>query len=330
MGELLEPFAELHQGGRLARDLGGDFRPWKIDGNAVPADRTALLGALPDHLEGSVPLGVYPIAERAEHLGKPMVHWGAVDWDVGDEESLIHAINTTMVLAELDITAWIELSRSKGCHLWLYSTHWIPAATMRTALLAACQLVDAPVTEVYPKQPTTGGGWGNGLRLPYPGSRPMGRQCVIDDRMGEYPLDEWVRTAYAERAEPDQIYFLAERYVQPQSERPASAPLEARRSHHEGELKGLANHIWKNGPRIGPKGGYDRSSMLHTFACELFRQGYMSSSVEILVAHLDRRWGQKYVGRKDGAQRIKELVSRAQVIHNQPSFKWEGESEPTI
>jgi len=336
MGERVEDtireFAELHQGGRLAQDIDGEFRPWKVDGEPVPATEAVLRDAALGHIDGHTPLGVYPIADPAA-AGDSLVRWGAVDWDVGDEDSFIHAVNTHCVLSELDIAAWIELSRSKGCHLWVYANEWVSARVMREAMLAACQIVDAPVTEIYPKQPTTNGGWGNGLRLPYPAIRPMGRQCVVRNDAGRYgipvmdayPLGEWTGLAHANRTDAEPIEALAHRYVRPEPVRAPSAPVRALRSHHEGDLKGLANHIWNNGPRRGPKGNYDRSAMMHTFACELFRQGYLVSSIEILVAHLDRRWGKKYSGREDGAQRIKELVSRAQSIYNQPSLL-EGES----
>lgn len=316
-------FAELHQGGRLARDIDGDFRPWKLGGQPVAAhgDYYEIISG---HLAGDCPIGVYPLLDDT-------VHWGAIDWDLGDEESLIHAVNVHAVLEAIGIATWVELSRSKGCHLWLYCAEWMPARTMRLALIAACGLVDAPITEVYPKQETADGGWGNGLRLPYPKVRPMGRQCVVTPQLTEWSFYDFVETAFETRATAESIVSLAKRAARPTPPPPPTFsqpdPSRPRRSRHDGGLTGLAQHIWDNGPRMADNGTtYDRSRMLHTFACELFRQDYDTGSIEMLVARLDQRWGQKFVARRDGAQRIKDLVGKARGVYMQPKLGT-GESE---
>jgi|TARA_R110000765_G_scaffold14152_3_gene41685 hypothetical protein len=336
MGQLVEgtltKFASLHEGGRLALDADGAFRPWKIDGEPVPAMGEPLDIGVEGHLNGGSPLGVYPLVLRPD--GSFVVRWGAVDWDIGDTDSFIHALNVSQVLKQLGAVSWIELSRSKGCHLWLYTDEWVPAGTMRAALINACDLASAPTTEVYPKQDhldVSTGGWGNGLRLPYPLTRPFGRQVMIGPNMTALEVSSWVYDAYEFRTPAETIESIAVTWKKDTQPPPPIAPIATRptqrRSHHEGDLKGLAKHIWSNGPRMGPKGNYDRSTMLHTFACELFRQGYLGSSVEMLVARLDQRWGQKFVGRADGARRIKDLVAKAHGVYTQPKL---GEGERTV
>lgn len=313
-------FAELFAGGRLARDLDGEFRPWKIDDQPVEATGPALEAAVERHLDGAVPIGVYPI--RPTDTGD-MVHWGAVDWDIGDHDSLVHACNVRAVLNELMVPSWVELSRSKGVHLWVFIEGWMPAKQMRTALMAACQLVDAPITEVYPKQATTDGGWGNGLRLPYPRVRPAGRQVMLTATMGEYPLDEFVNNALNDPASPESLRETAAHWLPPKPDPPKPTRRRLRKSRHNSELTGLAAHIWNQGPRAvnrGEKVVYDRSQMMHTFACELFRQEYDTNSVEILVAELDQRHGGKFTNRSDGARRIRDLVSHARAVYSQPQL----------
>jgi len=314
-------FAQLFAGGRLARDLDGVFRPWKIDDQPVDATGSSLEAAVERHLDGAVPIGVYPI--RPTDTGD-MVHWGAIDWDIGDHDSMIHALNVSAVLHELEIPSWIELSRSKGVHLWVFIEDWMPAEQMRTAMLAACQIVDAPTTEVYPKQTTTAGGWGNGLRLPYPRVRPAGRQVMVTPTMGEYPLDEFVNTALENLGSAEALRETARHWVPPkppEPQRPTRQRLQ--KSRHDSELTGLAAHIWDHGPKAVQRGDkivYDRSQMLHAFACELFRQEYDNNSIEILVAELDNRHGGKFTHRADGARRIRDLVSHARAVYSQPQL----------
>jgi hypothetical protein len=205
---------------------------------------------------------------------------------------------------------------------------WMPAGIVRTAMMAACQLVEAPVTEVYPKQISAEEGWGNGLRLPYARVRPEGRQVIVTaGQHGELvpvPLEGFVYAAIQSRASTAQINELASRYVKP---KPVEPSRESRmvRPHHSQDLKGLAAHIMANGPRSTHRDGKviaDRSSMLFTFACELFRQGYDDHSVEMWVAKCDQQWGGKFAGRKDGAQRIRELVGKARHNFQQPSLSF--------
>lgn len=113
-----------------------------------------------EHLTGTGSVGVYPIVDD-------MVHWGAVDIDLGDD-LIVLAENLKKVLAAFNITAWIERSKGKGYHVFVFAQDWIPAATMRRALLVACDVAGVPPKEINPKQETLKDGeWGNYLNIPY-------------------------------------------------------------------------------------------------------------------------------------------------------------------
>lgn len=160
------------------------------------------------HINGKAMIGIYPMVydPHKENHGpagfvtdsnnrpvypnmKPSLwkcKWGAIDIDEGDD-SRIYAENVVTVLQALDIVGWIEMSRSKGCHVWVFAQDWIEAPTMRRALLAALQLSEAEYDAVYPKQDQLEGPPGNYMRVPYGGKRPEGRQEVLDPN--GYPME---------------------------------------------------------------------------------------------------------------------------------------------
>lgn len=294
-------FAKLWSGGRLADDGPDGFRPAKhADGTARLAQGPRFTSTCRTHLYGDHLIGVYPLTSD------DTVGWCGVDLDEGDHESLIHAANLATVAATFNIKAWTELSRSKGCHTLIFLTEQTPAALARQAMKAACQIVDAPSREVYPKQVTADGGWGNGLRLPYGKLRPLGRQTVIDTDLGEHPVDAWVQEATAKRTTPTQLEALAAVYQAPQpTTMPRRQPTKTR---ERNDLIGVAGDIWQSGPRDHD----DRSKALFAFAVSALRQGFGTADVEIMVAECDWKWCGKFTPRPDGQQRIRELVEHAE------------------
>ena len=114
--ELVKRFAELHQGGAIADLYGGGVRPRK-DAAGAPTGHNGASWYInvEAHLFGEEPLAVYPILRDANELW-----FGAIDWDIGDNDSLVHAYNVEQALAYLDINSFVEMSRSKGVHLWIY------------------------------------------------------------------------------------------------------------------------------------------------------------------------------------------------------------------
>ena len=163
-----------------------------------------------NHLSGSEMIGIYPmvydphkqeggpagfIQSSSDLKARPiypdmkrelwMCTWGAIDIDEGDVDSEIIAKNAVTLFSALGITAWLERSRSKGYHVWIFAEEWIPVALMRKALQAVMQLAGGDYDAVYPKSDSLDGPPGNYIRLPYGGERPYGRQVMVNPETGE-------------------------------------------------------------------------------------------------------------------------------------------------
>ena len=306
---LVDKFCRLFRGNALAKETAdGDFRPWRgDDGTPVPASGIVFSEAAHDHLGGSYRLGVYPLMEVA---GSPKcnVGWLAVDWDEGDV-SFVHAVNVRELLAEIGIVSWVELSRSKGYHLWVFLDEDIPAQMGRNAMFAACQIVGSPTKEVYPKQVTMPAkGFGNGIRLPYALSRPKGRQEAVRGAEGNLCLEAFIDEAFDSMASREQIVKLAALYQPPPSNKPLPSP-KFSHTRIDANFKFVARDIWDAGPSHG-----DRSLALFSFACSLFRQLYSPDAVLEWTRQCDLKWGQKFATRgASGEQQLRKLVDDAGV-----------------
>ena len=316
---VIQQFAELHRGGRLALSSpdSGEFRPAKtVDGDPLDAFGEHYRRAVAVHLHGDQPIGVYPLTTS------DTVFWCGADFDVGDHDSLIHAANMATVLRRFNITAWTELSRSKGAHTLVYLDSEMPAAVARTAMLAAAQIVDADNREIYPKQVSARGGYGNGLRLSYPKRGPYGRQVMVDSELQHIVLRDFCQQAMDTRATLADMTELADKHVPLTRVTPLPPPVRVTKSRLMDGYGGRAKEIWDGGPRHDQ----DRSSMLVAFAGSLLRQQFSATDVEMMVAQCDQRWGGKYTNRHDGAQRIRELVASTAASSAQRSLL--GDQEP--
>jgi hypothetical protein len=245
-----------------------------------------LLEAGPEHA-----IGVYPMLPTHDHRDPDtnwLVKWGCVDFDEGEDESLIHARNLNRLLAKFGIMGWIERSRSKGYHVWVFASDWVDAEYMRQALLAACQLVHAPTKEINPKQTTLawdegcqpgcdakhqhyGAGWqlGNYVRLPYPGGYEHHRCVYRYDENGmahRLTAERFATEALATRTPPDALHALRHRYTPPPPLTTNTRPVDAHRP-AENRLSGLAYKKWREGPIGGAVD--DRSAWLWGAAREL-------------------------------------------------------------
>lgn len=113
-----------------------------VEGGCIKKHLTTDIWVAHLYYTGSV--GVYPMVDNK-------VHWGCVDIDLG-EEMLAMAQNLQTVLAFYKLTSWIEKSKGKGFHIFVFANDWVPAKTMRRALIVACEIAGVPPTEVNPKQ----------------------------------------------------------------------------------------------------------------------------------------------------------------------------------
>lgn len=125
-----------------------------------PEDRAPLTDSVwMQHIDGSHPIGVYPIVNDR-------TIWSCVDVDF-DDWDLAFEIQTK--LAQVGIRGWIESSRSKGWHVWIFWDKWVECKYTRSLLLWLVDDLGHPKMEVNPKAfhlaPET---LGNYVRLPYP------------------------------------------------------------------------------------------------------------------------------------------------------------------
>lgn len=277
------------------------------------------------HLNGDYPMGVYPIVTRRvvqlgvrpgnvtlppEEHDQWYVKWGCSDIDVDDEPL---AWNLRAVLDALGITAWVERSRSKGFHVWVFADGWVPAATMRRALLAVHQIADIPAKEVNPKQEQLADGQlGNYVRLPYPGWLTVGdtmRQVILGALTHEtIPLDIFVEMAMERRASLKVLERSAELYVPP-------APKQTVNWNAVGfsdvddilpRLSGLAYTIWRD----GPLDGRDRSGTLVKLAHKCADSGITAYEALRILTDADMRWG-KFSERADCEAQLMRMVEQA-------------------
>ena len=257
------------------------------------------------HLMGE-PCGVYPV-----WAGK--VRWGCVDWDTGPGD-WTYARNTQKVIHTLmGLNTWIEASRSKGFHLWWFVDEWVDMGIMRQALLAACQIAGAPVREVNPKQMSLDEDQlGNYVRLPYPGmlagQMRDGFHARTMYRPDQTPIlfRQFVESAWTERSTAAEVVKVASYYKEPIKVVPKYSPMTGDVYQR---LRGLAGVMW----RLGPLDFDDRSSKLYRFARLVVEGGHHTpDEVGSLIGEFDIKWFDppKYAGRRDGDQRIAEMVER--------------------
>jgi hypothetical protein len=134
-----------------------------VHGESIQRELTD--GDWTDHLHGVGSIGIYPLVKAPGGL---RVAWGCTDIDDGYEQSLPLAKNMHQALRLLGLTSWVEVTKSKGFHVWVFVNGWALAEHMRNALLLAHQIAGVTPTEVNPKQTVAkGAGLGNYVNLCY-------------------------------------------------------------------------------------------------------------------------------------------------------------------
>lgn len=256
------------------------------------------------HLMDGPYIGVYPAAPR--HNLDSICVWGCSDIDV---ESLETARLLQRTLNMAGAPAWVERSRSKGYHVWVFASEAVSAEDMRRMLLVAHQVADIPPREVNPKQSKVSvTKVGNYVRLPYPSAfRALPeRRVVLDEWDKPMPLDVFLGDAMDLRVSPDKISQLASLYVEPKrhttvidygvpssvSEALLFAPTMVRRLHER-----------------GPFPGHDRSRTLVFMAYACQESGMTPSMCHAIVADADKRWG-KYTEKGQYGE-IEKIIERA-------------------
>lgn len=257
------------------------------------------------HLDGTTPIGVYPMVPIK---GDWYTVWGCTDIDTGDLQA---AKDLRDAFAVAGVHAFIEKSRSKGYHVWVFAAEPVLARDMRRMFLACHQVVDYPAREVNPKQETLASTkqYGNYVRLPYPNCSDLSipNRRVITDTEEPYSFNEFLNMAEQSLVSPDTIKRLASFYKEP----PKSTLINTDHTQCESlpdamrKLSPLGKVIWRDGPLEGG----DRSRALAKLAHECVRAGLNPSETKVVLVDADLRWG-KYHNRTNGELEIDKLVAR--------------------
>lgn len=282
-----------------------------------------------DHLRGIDPIGVYPMVPRAAlAMGDDWSHWyvrwGCVDFDIrsgkkpsGDylTEHGCHAAAVALVVAlqHVSVTGWIEVTRTRGRHVWVFADSWVPAATMRRALLVACGVAGVPTREVNPKQEKLDvDSLGNYVRLPYPGA--LARE-PIDNRWiygaaGDgcdlvLKLARFLDLAETSLTHLSTLTQLANLYAPP--EKKVYSPPRRPWTEYTGDLNGLGKKMVQEGPLPD----MDRSGYLYKLACVCRDSGLTEGEAVAVVRTADEVHTRKFSERRDSDKRYDDLTRSA-------------------
>ena len=173
-------------------------RTWQVKGPVTDA-------VLTDHLEGRQHVGVFLLIEdRTRAL--------VVDFDTQD----LWPVREFMDLArQYDLPAYVERSKSKGHHVWMFFPEsGVPASKARAVVLHMLAETGQPHTEVFPKQNRLDDRtpYGAFIFLPLFGVLvPRGRSVFVgpEDLTKPYP-DQWALLQSVERIEEAHLDALIE------------------------------------------------------------------------------------------------------------------------
>lgn len=266
----------------------GNTEAFGIDTDSgVRCVRGSAYDAIGRHLDGGPACGIYPMHSN-------MVKWGCTDIDNG---SFADAQTMYGILDRMELHPWIELSRSKGYHVWVFAEESMPAWYMRRCFLFAHYVSEqigqpVPPTEVNPKQEWLDDSQlGNFVRLPYVNgdADDNGRRIMVSHVDGQpVPLDEFL--AVAEVVPKVRVRQWAEKYrpapqqtYEWQSDASSTEAVELAQ-----RLTGLGFVIWRDGP---PEWNPRRSNTMAKLARECAIAGLSMDEAYVLVSDLDDRLG---------------------------------------
>jgi hypothetical protein len=253
---------------------------------------------------------VYPIKQRTNDDDPLRVHWGCCDIDTGDWSE---AYRLGVALEGMGLEPWVERSRSKGWHIWVFVDGWCDAWEMRRALKVAYSAIGLQAKEANPKsEKLRASQLGNYVRLPYKGGwavtpeRQVFMQGISRQSDGE-PISLGAFLNETHGVNPSVIAKWAAKWFEP----PRKHHVTAEELLSDGALAVLADRmdrhtytVWYNGPKNA-----DRSSTLQALGHAFAKQGFTPAECFQLVSAADRMWG-KYHQRHDGEGYIVDLVER--------------------
>lgn len=156
-----------------------------------------------NHLRGKQPIGVYPLVDDR-------VWFAAIDLDEHDPEPVLALVRLGKGLGLEPI---VEVSKSKGWHLWFFADDdgW-PAVLIRGLLHWMTAEVNMAGVEVFPKQDQLApGGFGNFIYLPLDGRLvPKARTIFVEPTRWLPPVaDPWDALAQRRRFSAAEVEAIA-------------------------------------------------------------------------------------------------------------------------
>lgn len=258
-----------------------------------------------DHLSDGPSIGVYPAVPND---GGAICIWGCSDIDVEDIDAA-RLLKRTLETA--GVHAWLERSRSKGYHVWVFASEPVLAEDMRRMLLVAHQVADYPAREVNPKQSDVSTSKvGNYVRLPYPHGLKINpdRRTMLDDSNNPIPLRDFLSAVETKRTSAHDIHRISAMYVPPKKQH---VVVDWGTSENLDEAlrltSPLARIIWRDGPLPSQ----DRSKALMRLAYVCASSGIAPSMCHVIVVDADRRWGKFHARGEAGMEQINKIVERA-------------------
>jgi len=164
-----------------------------------------------EHLIGSKRIGIFPIKEDNRVL------FACLDLDQEDKEKLSKIF---LSLLDSNFYPYVEISKSKGYHIWVFFDEPIEAGAVRRVLLRVLKDSGIDGIEVFPKQDKIGpdNGLGNYVFLPLHGtSIKRGRTLFLDSNLLPYK-DQWTQLVRIHRTKAENILALAEKFSSTDSE----------------------------------------------------------------------------------------------------------------
>jgi len=156
------------------------------------------------HLQGKHPYGVYL-------LDQGCIRAIAVDFDDLDPLPIIAFINAAR---HYGLPAYIETSKSKGFHVWIFfNKKGVEAYKARLVVKNILEEIEYPQAEIFPKQDVldTRASYGNFINAPlFGGLVPLGKTVFIEPHTLKPHPDQWTFLESVERVEEQALDEIIE------------------------------------------------------------------------------------------------------------------------
>jgi len=257
-----------------------------------------------DHLAGRSGIGIYPAVPTPD--GQVICAWGCTDIDV---EDLGQAQTLWESLYQAGIVSFIERSRSKGYHVWIFADRPVPAQVMRDAQLAAHQVAGLRPIEVNPKQTNVSATkYGNYVRLPYAGGadKVPDRRVMIDPDSKPIPLQSFIDTALDNLTPLSVLERAASCYQPPPKTHTIDNTIPSSELQDIlSTLSGLTYTVYRDGPLER----HDRSNTLVKLAHKCADDGLAAQNTLTVIRAADVRWG-KFHERADCEEQLQKIIEK--------------------